>query len=65
MIYNFDRYINGNLMAEGVTIDRAASFADATLKAAKIASRGKNGEIPVLVAKSSELEMPIEQMEKG
>jgi hypothetical protein len=49
MEYKFDRYIDGKLMAEGVVIERAKSFADATFIASKIASRGQNGQLPVLV----------------
>jgi len=45
----FDRYINGVLMAEGVTIERQTTFSEAAREAARIASRGPNGEIPVLV----------------
>lgn len=48
-VYEFDRYINGQLMAEGVTVERAKSFDEAATTAARIASRGKNGEAPVLV----------------
>lgn len=47
--YEFDRYINGRLMAEGVTVEKAKSFEDAAVTAARIASRGSNGEVPVLV----------------
>lgn len=49
LVFEFDRYINGVLMAEGVTIERAATLEKAMFKAAKIASRGPNGEVPVLV----------------
>lgn len=45
----FDRYVNGQLMAEGVRIDRKSTLADATVAAANLASRGPNGEVPVLV----------------
>lgn len=48
-VFEFDRYINGQLMAEGVTIEREAELADAMRKAAQLASRGPNGEVPVLV----------------
>lgn len=48
-IYEFDRYINGQLMAEGVTIEKAKSLEAATAAAVRIASRGPNGEAPVLV----------------
>ena len=47
--FRFDRYINGNLMAEGVEITRQSTLEGAIQAAAKIASRGPNGEIPVLV----------------
>ncbi|MBD8556344.1 hypothetical protein IFT84_17690 [Rhizobium sp. CFBP 8762] len=47
--FEFDRYINGVLMAEGVTIKREPDFDKACVQAAKIASYGKNGEMPVLV----------------
>ena len=47
--YEFDRYINGILMAEGVTIERQKSLEDAMRAAALIAPRGPNGEAPVLV----------------
>lgn len=47
--YNFEHYVNGRLMAEGVTIERETTFEAAAAKAALIASRGANGETPVLV----------------
>lgn len=47
--YEFDRYVNGVLMAEGVTIEAVTDLAKATLRAVRIASRGPNGEAPVLV----------------
>lgn len=47
--FQFERYINGVLMAEGVTIERQANLSDAAREAAIIASRGRNGEVPVLV----------------
>lgn len=51
-VYEFDRYINGVLMAEGVTVSRARSFSEAMKNAVRLASRGPNGEAPVLVFKS-------------
>ena len=48
-IWTFDRYVNGVLMAEGVQIERATSFAEACISAARLASRGPTGEVPVLV----------------
>lgn len=48
-LYEFDRYVNGVLMAEGVTIERQTTLDSATREAARIASRGPNGEVPVLV----------------
>lgn len=50
--FEFDRYINGKLMAEGVRIERIDSLEDAMIVAARIASRGPNGEVPVLVLRS-------------
>jgi len=47
--FEFDRYVNGVLMAEGVTIEREETLEAAMLVAARIASRGSNGEAPVLV----------------
>jgi hypothetical protein len=47
--FKFDRYINGVLMAEGVTIDHNDNLRDAMITAASIAPRGKNGETPVLI----------------
>ncbi len=49
MIYEFDRYVSGRLMAEGVTIERATSLDEAIIAAARIAARGPNGETPVLI----------------
>lgn len=48
----FDRYINGILMAEGVEVTRPMSFEKASILAAKLASRGPNGEVPVLVLRA-------------
>lgn len=47
--FYFDRYINGVKMAEGVCVQRATSLSMAMVVASKIASRGPNGEAPVLV----------------
>lgn len=47
--FSFDRYINGKLMAEGVTIERQATLKRAASEAARLASKGPNGETPVLV----------------
>ena len=47
--FHFDRYINGVLMAEGVTIERQPDMSSAMREAARLASRGPNGEVPVLV----------------
>lgn len=47
--YRFDRYINGQRMAEGVLIEREKPLEAAMKAAARIASRGRNGEVPVLV----------------
>ncbi len=47
--FHFDRYVNGVLMAEGVTIERESHLADAARVASRIASKGPNGEAPVLV----------------
>ncbi|MCK0531486.1 hypothetical protein [Sphingobium agri] len=47
--FEFDRYINGKLMAEGVTIERETTLEAAMVVAARIASKGANGEAPVLV----------------
>lgn len=49
----FDRYINGILMAEGVEVTRPMSFEKASILAAKLASRGPNGEVPVLVLRAT------------
>ena len=47
--FYFDRYINGVKMAEDVCVERASSLSAAMVVASKIASRGPNGEAPVLV----------------
>ena len=47
--FEFDRYINGTLMAEGVSIAQQDTLECATRAAALIAPRGPNGEAPVLV----------------
>ena len=54
MTYQFDRYINGVLMAEGVTIERAENVNHAMKKAAKLASKGPREETPVLVLKTTD-----------
>jgi len=56
--YEFDRYINGQLMAEGVTIEREKTLEDACRVAARIASRGPNGEAPVLVLSTPTTQPP-------
>lgn len=45
----FARYVNGVPMAEGVTIERQVTLDGAMAEVARIASRGPNGEGPVLV----------------
>ena len=50
--YEFDRYVNGVLMAEGVAIERERTLEAACRVAARIASRGPNGEAPVLVLRA-------------
>lgn len=47
--FYFDRYINGVRMAEDVCIERETTLESAMLVAARIASKGPNGEAPVLV----------------
>jgi hypothetical protein len=57
--FSFDRYIDGVLMAEGVTIEREDALCDAMSKAARLASRGPNGEVPVLVYTPPDLTAPL------
>ncbi|WP_439426784.1 hypothetical protein [Stenotrophomonas sp. T8] len=45
----FARFVNGLRMAEGVTIEKERNLTDAMQVAAKVASKGPNGEVPVLV----------------
>lgn len=52
--YKFNRYVNGVLMAEGVTVERAKTFEEAMQIAARIASRGPRGDLPVLVLRTVE-----------
>jgi hypothetical protein len=52
-VFEFDRYINGALMAEGVTIERASTLDDAAQKAAAIAAKGRFRETPVLVLRAA------------
>lgn len=47
--FHFDRYINGVLMAEGVEINKETTLDSAMKVASRIASKGPNGEAPVLV----------------
>lgn len=47
--FYFDRYINGVRMAEDVCVERETTLESAMLVAARIASKGQNGEAPVLV----------------
>ena len=47
--FHFDRYINGTLMAEGVCIEKQTDLSSAMKEASRLASRGPNGEVPVLV----------------
>ena len=51
--WEFDRYINGTLMAEGVKVERETNFADALRVAAKLAAKGPNREVPVLVCRAA------------
>ena len=47
--FYFDRYINGVRMAEDVCVERENTLERAMLVAVRIASKGPNGEVPVLV----------------
>ena len=47
--FHFYRYINGVLMAEGVEINKETTLDSAMKVASRIASKGPNGEAPVLV----------------
>lgn len=47
--FYFDRYINGVRMAEDVCVERETTLESAMLVAARIASKGPNGEATVLV----------------
>lgn len=47
--FYFDRYINGVRMAEDVCVERETTLESAMLVAARIASKGPDGEAPVLV----------------
>lgn len=53
-IWEFDRYINGVLMAEGVTVEKQPDIASAMKAAAIIASRGPHGEVPVLIVREAD-----------
>jgi hypothetical protein len=48
----FDRYVNGQLMAEGVAVEQQATLQGAMQVAARIAAKGPKGETPVLVLAS-------------
>lgn len=56
-IWEFDRYINGVLMAEGVTVEKQPDLASAMKAAAIIASRGPHGEVPVLIVREDASEV--------
>ena len=47
--FKFDRYINGKIMAQGVTVGDQPNLERAMMVATRIAVRGLNGETPVLV----------------
>ena len=50
--YHFDRYVDGKLKAEGVAVlAEGKTFEQALQAAARIASRGPHGELPVLFLK--------------
>ncbi|WP_242898967.1 hypothetical protein [Stenotrophomonas maltophilia] len=48
-VFRFARYVNGVRMAEGVTIEKANNLPDAMRTAAKLATIGHGGDVPVLV----------------
>lgn len=62
--FEFHRYINGQLMAEGVRIEKQATLEGAMVAAAKIASRGPNGEAPVLVLATPAPVVPAEGLDE-
>lgn len=51
-VFEFNRYINGELMAEGVTVSKKPDFQSAAREAVRLAARGPNGECPVLVLRT-------------
>ena len=59
--FEFDRYIDGTLMAEGVKIERQPTLEKAAMRAAQIASHGLNSEVPVLVLRSSATARTVEE----
>jgi len=59
--FHFDRYVGGVLMAEGVTIERRGDLASAILAAARIAPKGANGQVPVLVLRPEPNTHPLTQ----
>lgn len=54
-VFRFARYVNGIRMAEGVTIEKAQNLPEAMRTAAKLATIGHGGDVPVLVHEPSSL----------
>lgn len=54
-VFRFARYVNGIRMAEGVTIEKAENLPEAMRTAAKLATIGHGGDVPVLVHEPSSL----------
>lgn len=62
--FEFDRYVNGELMAEGITVEKQETLAAAMRVASRLASKGPNGETPVLVlASTAALSKRVEELE--
>lgn len=51
-IFKFDRYIDGKKMAEGVNAGEHVDLVSATQAAARLAERGLNGQVPVLILRN-------------
>jgi hypothetical protein len=50
--FKFDRYVDGKKMAEGVNAGEHTDLASATKAAARLASPGPKGQVPVLVLRN-------------
>lgn len=61
--FEFDRYIDGVLMAEGVKVSTKPDLKSAMPVAAALAAHGTRGQVPVLILRNIDVTTPATPFE--